>query len=129
MTDFFSLSGKTSTIVALIQLLFELNKNILITSHTHSAVDNVCNKLLEHNIKVLRLGSESKIDPKLQEYSEHRRTRHCKTPEELEKIYNDAVSRHSAKTIHFCSMNPLLPHTYIFVMFLNTIVCLKLHVI
>lgn len=79
-------TGKTSTIVALIQLLHELNKSILITSHTHSAVDNVCLKLLNYNISFLRLGSISRIDPRLIPYSEHHLTKLCTRPEDFEKI-------------------------------------------
>ncbi|KAG5878691.1 hypothetical protein JTB14_029759 [Gonioctena quinquepunctata] len=83
-------TGKTATIVALIQLLYELDKSVLITSHTHSAVDNVCIKLLNYGIKLLRLGSESKMHSKLKEYSEHNLTKHCTTPKEFEEVYNSA---------------------------------------
>ena len=38
-------TGKTSTIVALIKVLKELRKSVLLTSYTHSAVDNVLVKL------------------------------------------------------------------------------------
>nr|XP_023014382.1 DNA replication ATP-dependent helicase/nuclease DNA2-like [Leptinotarsa decemlineata] len=83
-------TGKTATIVALIQLLYELNKTILITSHTHSAVDNVCLKLLTYGVKLMRLGAESKIHPKLKQYSEHNLTKHCTSPEQFEEVYNSA---------------------------------------
>ncbi|CAG9821751.1 unnamed protein product [Phaedon cochleariae] len=81
-------TGKTATIVALIQLLYEMDKSVLITSHTHSAVDNVCIKLLDCGVKLMKLGSESRMHPKLRACSENSLTKHCNTPEELEKVYN-----------------------------------------
>ncbi|XP_049819386.1 DNA replication ATP-dependent helicase/nuclease DNA2 isoform X2 [Aethina tumida] len=84
-------TGKTTTIVALIQLLTELGKSVIITSHTHSAVDNVCLKLLTFGVKFMRLGSASRIHPKLKSYSEHALTKHCTTPEELKAVYNNQL--------------------------------------
>jgi hypothetical protein len=37
--------GKTSTIVALVKVLNELGLSVLLTSYTHSAVDNILLKL------------------------------------------------------------------------------------
>ena len=45
-------TGKTQTLVALVQLLILLNKTVLITCHTHSAVDNILVKLLAKNLKL-----------------------------------------------------------------------------
>jgi len=42
--------GKTSTIVALIRVLVRLNRSVLLTSYTHSAVDNILLKLKQVNI-------------------------------------------------------------------------------
>ncbi|KAJ8924803.1 hypothetical protein NQ315_000957 [Exocentrus adspersus] len=83
-------TGKTATVVALIQLLVELGKSVLITSHTHSAVDNVCLRLVTYGVKVLRLGSETRIHPSLKEYSEYTLTKDCTTPEQFEAVYNSA---------------------------------------
>ncbi|CAG9854946.1 unnamed protein product [Phyllotreta striolata] len=83
-------TGKTATIVGLIQLLIELDKTVLITSHTHSAVDNVCLKLLKRGVKFMRLGADSKIHKDVLQYSEHNLTKHCSTPEEYEAAYNSA---------------------------------------
>lgn len=38
--------GKTQTIAALIELLVMLGENVLVTSQTHSAVDNVLIRLV-----------------------------------------------------------------------------------
>ncbi|XP_018569495.1 DNA replication ATP-dependent helicase/nuclease DNA2 [Anoplophora glabripennis] len=83
-------TGKTATIVALIQLLVELGKSVLITSHTHSAVDNVCTRLVSYGVKLLRLGSESRIHPSLKDHSEYWLTKDCTTPEQLAEVYNSA---------------------------------------
>lgn len=41
------IEGKTSTIVVLIQCLLRLGRTVLLTSYTHSAVDNLVSKLLK----------------------------------------------------------------------------------
>lgn len=43
-------SGKTTAIVALIRLLVALGKTVLLTSYTHSAVDNVLIKLIHEDV-------------------------------------------------------------------------------
>uniref|UniRef100_A0A158R4F8 DNA helicase n=1 Tax=Syphacia muris TaxID=451379 RepID=A0A158R4F8_9BILA len=52
-------SGKTCTIVVLIECLLILGRSVLLTSFTHSAVDNLLFKILErvHPDKLLRLGN------------------------------------------------------------------------
>ncbi|KAI4471143.1 dna2/nam7 helicase family [Holotrichia oblita] len=83
-------AGKTATIVAVVQLLVELGNTILITSHTHAAVDNVCVRLKKYNVNVLRLGSTGRIHSDIQSMSEYELTKRCKTPEELDEIYTKA---------------------------------------
>ncbi|XP_075223339.1 DNA replication helicase/nuclease 2 [Lycorma delicatula] len=78
-------TGKTATLVSLIELLVRLGQSLIITSHTHSAVDNVL-KRLSSNISILRLGPLSRIHPDVQMHSEHHIT--ASTPEELEGIFN-----------------------------------------
>lgn len=86
------LVGKTATIVSLIQCLIKLKKTVLITSHTHSSVDNVCVKLVDKGVNLLRLGSQRRLHKGLVNYSESLLTNNCKTVEELEKVYSSAVS-------------------------------------
>ncbi|XP_017768240.1 PREDICTED: DNA replication ATP-dependent helicase/nuclease DNA2 [Nicrophorus vespilloides] len=83
-------TGKTATIVALVQFLVELKQTVLITSGTNCAVDNVCIRLQECGIDVVRLGSHSRIHPSLKHRSEHTLTANCKTPEELDAVYGNA---------------------------------------
>lgn len=81
-------TGKTQTLVALIELLQELGSSVLITAHTHSAVDNVLLKLLERNIDFLRLGSTKLIHPLLTCKSEEYAIESCDSLEDLEALYN-----------------------------------------
>lgn len=81
-------TGKTATLVALIQLLVELDKTVLITSHTNSAVDNVCLRLVDCGVDFLRLGSVTRIHPLLKPYVDSVKTVSCRTVEELETVYN-----------------------------------------
>ncbi|XP_070169589.1 DNA replication ATP-dependent helicase/nuclease DNA2 [Polyergus mexicanus] len=81
-------TGKTQTLVALIELLQALGSSVLITAHTHSAVDNVLLKLLERNIDFLRLGSTKQIHPLLTCKSEEYALASCDSPENLEILYN-----------------------------------------
>jgi DNA replication ATP-dependent helicase Dna2 len=58
-------SGKTTAIVALIRLLVALGKTVLLTSYTHSAVDNVLIKLIHEDVDgatpFLRVGQVSRF--------------------------------------------------------------------
>ncbi|XP_041378709.1 DNA replication ATP-dependent helicase/nuclease DNA2-like [Gigantopelta aegis] len=54
-------TGKTSTIVALVRILYLLGQSVLLTSYTHSAVDNILLKLKKDNIPFLRLGRLGRI--------------------------------------------------------------------
>ncbi|GJQ70844.1 hypothetical protein Trydic_g767 [Trypoxylus dichotomus] len=83
-------AGKTATIIALVQLLVELNNTVLITSHTHAAVDNVCVRLKKRGINVLRLGATGRIHSDIRSMSEHELTKKCKSPKELEEVYAKA---------------------------------------
>lgn len=80
-------TGKTQTLIQLIQLLLILNKTILITSHTNSAVDNILLRLVERGIKFMRLGSASRTHHALSSYLESSLIADCKTVDDLEKVY------------------------------------------
>lgn len=90
-------TGKTQTLAALIRLLVLMEKSILITSHTHSAVDNVLMRLrkCDNQIKFMRLGSAKRIHADLRDCSEEFYTSNCKMPDELAEIYNQFVSFNS----------------------------------
>lgn len=55
-------SGKTTVIVALIKTLVQLGKTVLLTSYTHSAVDNILLKLKDDvGFGILRIGNPAKV--------------------------------------------------------------------
>lgn len=81
-------TGKTQTLVALIRLLVLIGKTVLITSHTHSAVDNVLTRLLKHDVEFLRLGSSARICPKLTQHSESYFLNQCKAPSDIHDLYS-----------------------------------------
>lgn len=85
-------TGKTRTLIALVELLVKIGKSVLITANTHSAVDNILIGLMEKKINFLRLGSSAKVHPSLSKYTERVLTAHCKTPEDLRDAYASKVS-------------------------------------
>ncbi|KAI4477910.1 hypothetical protein M0804_012390 [Polistes exclamans] len=80
-------TGKTETIVTLIEVLYKLGTSIVVTSHTHSAIDNILLKLLNKNIDFIRLGSSYSINPLLKNKNEEYLTSECSTIEELKSVY------------------------------------------
>lgn len=67
-------TGKTTTIAQIIRALVARGKSVLLTSYTHTAVDNILLKLRSHagqkqEISILRLGTQSKVHPEVQEFA------------------------------------------------------------
>ena len=58
-------TGKTSLVAHAVRLLVSLGRRVLLTAHTHSAVDNLMLKLLDHHVPLLRIGASSKVHPRL----------------------------------------------------------------
>jgi DNA replication ATP-dependent helicase Dna2 len=54
-------TGKTTTVAHIIRALVSQGKSVLLTSYTHTAVDNILLKIRNENFGVLRLGSCSKV--------------------------------------------------------------------
>ncbi|AQZ16294.1 DNA2 (YHR164C) [Zygosaccharomyces parabailii] len=61
-------SGKTTLIAQVIKMLVAAGKDVLLTSYTHSAVDNILLKLKPYDEKIVRLGSKGKIHPEIRQY-------------------------------------------------------------
>ncbi|XP_055844725.1 DNA replication ATP-dependent helicase/nuclease DNA2 [Episyrphus balteatus] len=82
-------TGKTQTLVGIVRLLNLIGKTMIITSHTHSAVDNLLLRLKEFkDLKIIRLGSDSRVHPDLREYSERVHTAECRNEDDLAKVYS-----------------------------------------
>lgn len=83
--------GKTETIVSIIKTLHNFGKSILITSHTHSAIDNILLRLARNGPEFIRIGKLSRIMPDIQQFSEVVLTKDCKTVYDLESVYSRYV--------------------------------------
>lgn len=63
-------TGKTTTIAHIIRALGALGKSILLTSYTHTAVDNILLKIRDAGIGVFRIGNVAKIHSAVQEFAD-----------------------------------------------------------
>ena len=79
-------TGKTTTIAHIIRALVAQGKSVLLTSYTHTAVDNILLKLRKDKIGIFRLGSIAKVHPEVQEFVNLAGTT-MKTIEELKECY------------------------------------------
>ena len=81
-------TGKTSLIVALIRMAVLLGHSVLLTSYTHSAVDNVLLKLLEFNdVPFVRIGRQHRTHPSILPHSAEVKSQQCSTVDDLERMY------------------------------------------
>ncbi|KAI8941289.1 hypothetical protein NX059_002519 [Plenodomus lindquistii] len=62
-------TGKTTTIAHIIRTLVAKGKSVLLTSYTHTAVDNILLKIRDDQIGTLRLGASAKIHPDVREFA------------------------------------------------------------
>ncbi|KAL7749086.1 DNA replication endonuclease-helicase Dna2 [Sorochytrium milnesiophthora] len=81
-------TGKTTTIAHIIEALVANGKSVLLTSYTHTAVDNVLLKLAEENVKFIRLGSAAKVHPAIRPHTPNY-DGSLKTVAEFKAYYND----------------------------------------
>jgi superfamily I DNA and/or RNA helicase len=60
-------TGKTTTLIHLIEYLLKSEKQILVTAPSNAAVDLLTQKLSEKNIKVVRIGNPARVSEDLQQ--------------------------------------------------------------
>ncbi|VDO48233.1 unnamed protein product [Schistosoma margrebowiei] len=94
-------SGKTETLVALLRVLILLKKRILVTAHTHSAVDNLLLRLCKTGEnRVIRLGQMDRILPDLLNYSfEYKLNKFLKSDDKLKNDVIDYINNIMANTV------------------------------
>ncbi|EFY91275.1 putative DNA helicase [Metarhizium acridum CQMa 102] len=80
-------TGKTTTIAHIIRALVSQGKTVLLTSHTHTAVDNILLKLKTDKIPVLRLGAPAKVHPEVQDFA-HLAGQPRKTFDEIKEAWH-----------------------------------------
>lgn len=83
-------TGKTTTIAHIIRALAAQGKSILLTSYTHTAVDNILLKIRNDKIGILRIGAVAKVHAEVQEFADLAAVPK-KTVEELQRSYNQQV--------------------------------------
>ncbi|KFY14667.1 hypothetical protein V492_02475 [Pseudogymnoascus sp. VKM F-4246] len=81
-------TGKTTTIAHIIRALVSQGKSVLLTSYTHTAVDNILLKLRDDKIPILRLGAAAKVNTEVQEFAELA-SKPRESFEELSHLWND----------------------------------------
>ncbi|XP_072321554.1 DNA replication ATP-dependent helicase/nuclease DNA2 [Eucyclogobius newberryi] len=82
-------TGKTTTICTLVRILHTCGFSVLLTSYTHSAVDNILLKLKRFKVGFLRLGQGQKVHPDILPYTEEKaRKKGVQTLSDLEELYN-----------------------------------------
>ncbi len=80
-------AGKTATLVAAVKALRTLGKSVLITSHTHSAIDNILSRLPAVGITdFMRIGDEVKVAPGVREYMLGSERWPCSVSDDMRKI-------------------------------------------
>ncbi|KAG1700799.1 hypothetical protein DVH05_011686 [Phytophthora capsici] len=62
-------TGKTATIAFAVRVLLFLGFSVLVTSYTHSAVDNLLLKLLAHKAPMLRIGNPAQVHPMIADFT------------------------------------------------------------
>ena len=83
-------TGKTTTIAHIIRALAAQGKSVLLTSYTHTAVDNILLKIRKDNIGIFRLGAVAKVHPEVQEFAELG-GRPMQTIEHLKRAYGQQI--------------------------------------
>ncbi len=83
-------SGKTTLIVALVRMLVNMGKSVLLTAYTHSAVDTILMKLVDFDDvtpKILRLGKATKTREKVRQFCVENLTQGLETPDAVDALY------------------------------------------
>ncbi|MEH0157178.1 AAA domain-containing protein [Limibacter armeniacum] len=62
-------TGKTTTLVQVVKLVLQREKQVLVTAPSNTAVDLLTRKLAEKGIKVLRIGNPARVQDEVIQYS------------------------------------------------------------
>lgn len=82
-------TGKTTTIAHIIRALVAQGKSVLLTSYTHTAVDNILLKIRDDKFRILRVGAPTKVHPDVQQFADLAAIPK-KTIEELKASYEES---------------------------------------
>ncbi|XP_069756973.1 DNA replication ATP-dependent helicase/nuclease DNA2 isoform X2 [Narcine bancroftii] len=86
-------TGKTTTICTLVRILSACGFTVLLTSYTHSAVDNILLKLLRFKVSFLRLGQKQKVHSDIQKFTDEDicKRKSIRSLTELEVLYKSEL--------------------------------------
>ncbi|XP_051883395.1 DNA replication ATP-dependent helicase/nuclease DNA2 [Pristis pectinata] len=86
-------TGKTTTICTLVRILYACGFSVLLTSYTHSAVDNILLKLVRFKVGFLRLGQKQKIHSDIQKLTDEDicKRKSIRSLTELEGLYKSEL--------------------------------------
>ncbi|XP_078269252.1 DNA replication ATP-dependent helicase/nuclease DNA2 [Rhinoraja longicauda] len=86
-------TGKTTTICTLVRILYACGFSVLLTSYTHSAVDNILLKLIRFKVGFLRLGRKQKVHPDIQQFTDEEicKRKAIRSLAELEGLYKSEL--------------------------------------
>ncbi|PLW11381.1 hypothetical protein PCANC_21857 [Puccinia coronata f. sp. avenae] len=96
-------TGKTTTIAELIKTLISMGKTVLLTSYTHSAVDNILSKLVDSKIDMLRLGNVDKVASALRRFT----LQESDAPQSMEALEKKLMSPRLVATTSLSINHPL----------------------
>ncbi|KAJ1978736.1 DNA replication endonuclease-helicase Dna2 [Dimargaris xerosporica] len=82
-------TGKTTTIAFIVKILVACRKTVLLTSYTHTAVDNILLKLRHLDINLMRLGNKTKVHPDIHPYVAD--SSRFQTAKQVEEFYTAAA--------------------------------------
>ncbi|OQS04656.1 DNA2-like helicase [Thraustotheca clavata] len=80
-------TGKTSAITMCVRLLLYLGFSVLVTSYTHSAVDTLLLKLLDHDVPMLRVGNKDQVHARLVPHLIESKISTMTTTAEIEELF------------------------------------------
>lgn len=86
-------TGKTTTICTLVRILYACGFSVLLTSYTHSAVDNILLKLIRFKVGFLRLGRKQKVHSDIQKFTDEEicKRKAIRNLAELEGLYKSEL--------------------------------------
>ena len=88
-------TGKTETIVGLLQILVQLKYTVLLVAYTKNAVDNILLRYKAMSNDFIRVGESSRFSQeKLKPYSVIEITKNAEDVDQLTEIYNSKVGTH-----------------------------------
>ncbi len=79
-------TGKTTTLIEAIIQLIKAGEKILVSAPSNTAVDNISKGLLQHGVKLLRIGNTSKVDELVFAHTPEGKLKNSKQVKEIKQL-------------------------------------------